>query len=396
MALSTEDEPTAPIPPLIDDNVSTPPTHTAGSQETETDETHTATASTFAQLLRRPTEPATLDALATPAGSVEASKGKQRAEAIGQPLSSPSSIAEDLVSVNLTEHTGRTNIPAIKQDVRKLATHVDKELQSYAAQQSALQVTVMQLTEIVSTLRPTAPSATFPGPIRALQDRVKRMAQHFERLDDQRGAELDDLREQASSLRDDTTVIIQGVGKLTALVNNLRSEISVQKANALVQEGPVALPPTPSTLSRGRSPSPFGGPSTPRQHNNRGRQYGHMDGRPYKRPRPLAPLSDPSSISTTPQQSTPVSPIVRFGSITWSAQPDSLKREVRASARGAWDALPGVFENIVPFALDARDQTYMLLRFASPYLAQAFVDAWVQHKHKTPATQKARAETVVA
>ncbi|KAI0325397.1 hypothetical protein GY45DRAFT_1330367 [Cubamyces sp. BRFM 1775] len=411
-----------PIRPLIDEDVGTPlpPMALRETGMQEITEGQTTSASTFTRLTAQPTEPA---------GSVVsgASKGTQKAPATSsaatdggsseaQVTHQTQSIVEDLLSATIAENTSRANIPAIKQDVRTIATHMERELQAYAAKQTSLQATMLQLTDIVSNLRPSTATAPVPGPTRVLQDRVEQLAQHFERLDDQRGAELDELRDRSNSLQDDTTIIIQGVGKLTALVHDLRGDVAglrhsvalVSAAHPVATTAPVATPApavppvplTPVTPPRPRSPSPRPGPATPRQYGNKGRHYTGSSDRPPKRPRPLPALRSPSPplvLHTTPGpivQPHANSAVVRFGSIVWSPQTDLLKREVRASARGAWDALPGAFDSLLSITLDGRDATYVLLTFPSPPLARAFLDAWAQNKHTTQATQKARAEIV--
>lgn len=73
---------------------------------------------------------------------------------------------------------------------------------------------------------------------------------------------------------------------------------------------------------------------------------------------------------------------MRFGPLAWNTSPDTLRLEVRATARPAWETLPSVFESVA-VAIDAADAESALITFPTAVLARSFVAAWVNNSGKS-------------
>ena len=142
-------------------------------------------------------------------------------------------------------------------------------------------------------------------------------------------------------------------------------------------------------MRRPRSRSPQPGPSTPSRSAPRGRPLqDNRDGRSYKRGRGLAPLRSPSPLPLVNSRR------VRFGAIAWSSGEERLRRELRTTAKCAWDETPGGMDAAQGVELDPQDPLYVLITFATQVAANAFIQAWIHNKHKVPQLSKARAEIV--
>ena len=81
-----------------------------------------------------------------------------------------------------------------------------------------------------------------------------------------------------------------------------------------------------------------------------------------------------------PGQLTDHPAVVRFGRVRWAVQSDSLRQQVYACGRVAWDAFPGLFPSITDFTLQPDDHEYAEMTFPSNSLARTFVDAWQRHR----------------
>lgn len=76
--------------------------------------------------------------------------------------------------------------------------------------------------------------------------------------------------------------------------------------------------------------------------------------------------------------------------------PARLRREVKASGQAAWNAMPGVWDNVGDITRDTDDHSFALIHFPSPLLAKTFVDAWVSNKMTaTDGMSKMRADIVM-
>ncbi|KAI0330372.1 hypothetical protein GY45DRAFT_1323690 [Cubamyces sp. BRFM 1775] len=401
------------INPLVEDDrnkgpADQLPTPTAKAAGATTVTPETPTSASFSRLVRLPTEPATPSPI--PPTTPRTTKGKPRAteantaqepeaadvvevedvpsgdpEHPNTPLR-PGSMIATLRSASIQNDTGRTNIPAIKQDVRSLAEYIDRELRSQTSQQQALESSLLQLTKAVTALGEQKAHATLSHqPPQKLADRVEQLAQHFERLDDQRGAEVSDLYQRTEALQDDSNTIINDLSGLKTMLTDVQGSVAAVAAAISASGASRPVSTTPTRRARSRSPQP--GPSSPTRYRN-SRPY---DTRPApKRARGLAPLQLSTPLVTT---NAGTSTTVRFGAIAWSSQFDRRQNEVRATAKAAWDYLGAdSFSQLRSIELDPNDEAFILLDFPSPAMAHAFVDAWVQNKHKTPQVQKARAE----
>ncbi len=218
---------------------------------------------------------------------------------------------------------------------------------------------------------------THPAPLHDLEDRVERMGQAAELQEDRVSNEFDALERRLSALEDDTRTVARAATTAAADLRNLahgRNSISdaIVALEAELQRPPPlpvapVLPRTTTHVAeapaasrrRARSPSLVSSddefvPSMPavaptparaRAPNAAPRGGGRRrDNRtPNKRQRTAAtPGSSQGGASTSmaPRGNRSGLVTVRFGSIPWSSNAATLRQEVLAIARPAWDLMP--------------------------------------------------------
>lgn len=72
----------------------------------------------------------------------------------------------------------------------------------------------------------------------------------------------------------------------------------------------------------------------------------------------------------------------------------TMRQELLAIARAAWDVVPTLFDSVVRIVRDPAEYTYLFIHFPSLILAQTFVDAWVQTKHLASKHKRAQAHVL--
>lgn len=315
--------------------------------------------------------------------------------------------------------TGRTNIPALRQDVLDLARHLDRLTRTHSADRATIRDALLRLTNSVEDLRTNTTPATSPAlAFRELEERVHRLAQGLEREEDTRSREIGVMDTRMGSLEDDTrdisrsvttvsrelagaigalsliraslSTITEQVGELGSSTLGLtgsaqsprESALSPSTQNPRRRDRPVSPSPAPTPGGQRRPPRPplplqppgedgrttVGRP--PKRPRGNGQRVSHAsDQHPLPAPLP-APLPGPAAVT------------VRFGAVGWSADIARLRAEVLSTAHAAWNAIPNAFESVVDLRRDPADTRFVLIQFPSRFLAHSFVSAWVQNGHR--------------
>ncbi|EIW53808.1 uncharacterized protein TRAVEDRAFT_23104 [Trametes versicolor FP-101664 SS1] len=338
-----------------------------------------------------------------------------------------------------TDQTGKTNIPALKGDVHTLASHLDRLTRTHATDRAAIKDALLRLTSSVEALRDNPSSTSAPNrAFQELEQRVHRLAQGLEREEDARARELTVLDTRLGSLEDDTrdvsrsvTTVSRELASAIGVLSQIRTSLSAistqvgalqtaaqphvhghgatHPVSPFADAPPAYTPPTPRANRRRErpvSPSPAPPPTPSRGRRNqpqaRPPPQPQTDNRQQKRPRvgapsamvhapaPLAGLSD--MVYAPAPLAGPAPATVRFGAVAWSSDPATLRTEVLATAQGAWDAILGVLDSVLSISRDNTDARFVLLRFPSRFLAQSFVEAWVEHGHRVLSLRNVHAE----
>ncbi|KAI0363318.1 hypothetical protein BV20DRAFT_1039991 [Pilatotrama ljubarskyi] len=344
------------------------------------------------------------------------SKGKGRmtpASSSGTPADS-SSLEAELRSALLavSDHTGKTNISAIKQDIRLLAASVDRQAHAHAADRVAIQqvleglhVSVQGITDHFANPSILAPHS--PVPLHDLELRVKRLAQDIEKDEDSHGAEMEELQDRVKNIENtgrELSVSVTHVSSTVADALSVLTHICTDMTSLAMSVNGLCAPATQAPAHAGshgaagsarrhpRDPSPAPVPSPAVPHasmgttssvpsgtpmRDRGRQFSQnrrVDARGPKRAR----LAGPQAASQPPPPAA-----------AW------LTPNLYATARMAWDSLlDGAFAAVQSMHLDVSDRTFALIQFPSLSAALSFVDRWVEHKHRAPSLAAVQARVM--
>ena len=283
-----------------------------------------------------------------------ADKGKARAPNTSPDPAPPgSSLLDSLVSLAWLDGVGENNIPALKGDLRLIASTVDQLLRAHAADKGALQDATLAITNTTADLQDqlhsspnVCPGGT--GSLQKMEHRLSVLAQVMEASDEVRSQEIRALHKRMEGLGDSIRILTIRVGSLAAMVNDvarlLRTQQPVPSAGGDAPSGlrqafhtsaspavpiPVRTASSQTEPDRNASPSslprfaPPGAPATSSllKPVSKRRAVDAVDEpRALKRPRsPAQAIQQPAPIAALPPITSGDHPtVVRFGRVGWA------------------------------------------------------------------------------
>ncbi|KAI9061446.1 hypothetical protein FKP32DRAFT_1594518 [Trametes sanguinea] len=277
-----------------------------------------------------------------------------------------------LRSSRISDHAGKTNIPALKDDVQALAGRVDRLTKTLSVDRDFVKNALERLSTSVDDLRKAVTVESPEGPSPVVQQ-IYRLMQALEREEDARDREVSDVAERTSLLEDQLSEVTQSVTKISRELACLLASMSKTPANVPAMPGSVSPLPEPSLPDTTAAVPSTSRPRGARQ--RRAPRAPSVDGRTAKRPRTETTRPD------GPSKTTPSTVVVRLGAMNWSPEPDILRKQVMATAQHVWKTLPGVFDTVRNVSCDGRDRRYALLEFPHRFVAETFVEAWRMVDH---------------
>ncbi|KAI0685254.1 hypothetical protein C8T65DRAFT_178316 [Cerioporus squamosus] len=306
----------------------------------------------------------------------------------------------------------------LQRDLRR----VEDRLDTVDGQQNTVHDTLLELVTASHTIRDTvANHASIVAVVREHDDRLAIMSREMEDEEELRSRETTGFNQQNDTILGGLQDLTSKVSDLSGSLDTIRQDVhTLQAARAttfLPPAAPVApaAPGAPAALAAPAAPAlpqlpPAPAPYLPPapQMGGSGALYRPSDvrnPRPYKKramapPRltptaPAMPVAGPvPPMQVAPphafQPAPPPMPlpgrvtdhpaIVRFGRVQWSPIAVTLRQQIYAVGRAAWDAYPGLFPSITDVSLQHDEPEQAEITFPSYELARTFVDAWQRNR----------------